>query len=63
MIALLFFDYFLTLRREVSEVWSSRTNATMILLFLNRYLSIAYWVLQIIATFVVTTNDTVGNLT
>ena len=58
--AVLFFDYLLTFDMEVSEIWKSKPSATMILLFMNRYLSILYWVLQIIATFLVTNNDRVS---
>lgn len=45
-LALLIYDYFLTLPLEISEIWKSQFTVAKLFYFLNRYGSIAYYCLN-----------------
>lgn len=45
-LVLLIYDYFLTLPLEISQIWSSRFTAAKLFYLLNRYGSIAFFVLN-----------------
>lgn len=46
--ALLFYDYFLTLDREIRCVWRSKFSGVTVLFLLNRYVTLLYRVLMIV---------------
>lgn len=43
LLALLIYDYFITLPLEISEIWNSRFTAAKLFYFLNRYGVIAFY--------------------
>ncbi len=49
LIAILVYDYFLTLHLEISRIWNSRFTAAKLFFLLNRYGSIAYFCINCIS--------------